>query len=231
MDKYMKKTIIILALSATVTGHMLAMNKTYSFAIPTTTNQKKTFTQPTPITTVDPQTGFLKFPVATTNKTISPADMVTEDIGKVPLATAISTKTANKSTPYYMLAVAVSQDKSGNYVYTYYDAAKIKKMSESNPGRQKQPAASPGTTAEVKMPWNMVDAQTKNPILEVYFYILEKPTDTALKFLCTGMEMFGGPGTEKEDVAKRQKFRNVLNAITDPDETYKVEKLLKELKG
>lgn len=216
----MKKRIIMLALSATVSGHILAMNKTYSLPLPASTSQKKVFTQPTPITAVDSQTGFLKFPVTTTNKTIAPTDMVIEDVGKVPLATAISTKTAKKNTPYYMLAVAVSQDQNGNYVFTYYDAAKIKKMFESNPGRHKQPAASPGTTAETKMPWNMVDVQTKKPILEVYFYILDGPTNTNLKFLCTGMEMFGGPGTEKEDASKRQKFRNVLNAITNPDEDF-----------
>lgn len=227
----MNKRIIALSIACLMAGTALSQQAPYSYKMP---QSNGTFKQPNPITAVDKSTGFLQLPAPTRKVAIASTDMVMEDVGPVPLNTAISKKTS-KQVPY-ILAVAVTEKGPDQYEFSYYDAAKIKKMAEANPGRAKAPAASAGTQAETKRPWKMTTKDNK-PILEVYFYTFipnkDKPTDTELTFLCTGMEMFGDPNNPDtpETKKKRQLFRDVLNEATDPSaDKYSVKFALDNLK-
>lgn len=128
-----------------------------------------------PITKRDTTTGFLVLPGTPTPINIEPASTI-DPSSKLPIATAM-TKKIQMGMPY-VLAVAITKDAKGNYDWHCYDPQSIRSMWQAHPIRNKTTNA-----------YGFVEKHSGLPVIEVYYYTINKLDDPAFTFLCTGKEI------------------------------------------
>lgn len=189
----MSKRIIALSIAALLAGitHISFCTKK-KFSLPGT---MKLVEQP--IKTRNTTTGFLELPPVPTPVSIETTTTV-DPSTKLPLETAINKK-IGAGMPY-ILAVAITKDAKGNYDWHTYDPQSVRAMWQAHPIRDK-------TTKN----YGFNEKASGLPIVEIYYYKIDRTTDPEFTFLCTGKEALENSYTQV-NTAIADAFQKLVNA-------------------